>query len=140
MAPEQLLGEADDVRTDIYALGVMLFEMTTGRRPFIKERAEALMFEIFGNAPPTVRSLRVDAPLALDDLIASCLSKESSQRPATAHAVAKALLAIGDAPTDSTRIPAREAVRAIAVLPLRNVSRDPTQEYFADGMLLRARI
>jgi serine/threonine protein kinase len=81
MAPEQLLGEADDVRTDIYALGVILFEMTTRRRPFIKERAEALMFEIFGNAPPTVRSLRSDARLALEHLVASCLSKEPSDRP-----------------------------------------------------------
>ena len=135
MAPEQLLGEADDVRTDIYALGVMLFEMTTGRRPFIKERAEALMFEIFGNAPPTVRSLRSEAPLALDELIASCLSKESSQRPASAAAVGKALVAIGSgASSEPTGIPARETVRAIAVLPLRNVSRDPAQEYFADGM------
>ena len=50
MSPEQLLGEADSVSTDIYALGAMLFEMAAGRRPFVKERAEALMFEIFSNA------------------------------------------------------------------------------------------
>jgi serine/threonine-protein kinase len=58
MSPEQLLGEADSASTDIYALGVMLFEMAAGRRPFVKERAEALMFEIFGNAAPALRSLR----------------------------------------------------------------------------------
>ena len=52
MAPEQLTGDADSPLTDVYALGVLLFEMLTGRRPFVKERAEALMFEIFGSAPP----------------------------------------------------------------------------------------
>src|SRR6478672_3032726 len=46
MAPEQLFGQADDSRTDLYALGAMLFEMTTGKRPFIKDRPEALMFAI----------------------------------------------------------------------------------------------
>ncbi len=45
MAPEQLLGEADDARTDVYALGVMPFEMVTGQRPLEKARPEALMFE-----------------------------------------------------------------------------------------------
>jgi serine/threonine protein kinase/tetratricopeptide (TPR) repeat protein len=135
MAPEQLTGDADDSRTDIYALGVMLFEMTTGRRPFLKERPEALMFEIFGNAPPAVRSLRADAPSALDQLIDACLSKDPARRPATAAAVATALRALGSAPASGpVSAPARDTIRAIAVLPLRNVSGDPTQEYFADGL------
>ena len=108
MAPEQLLGEADDARTDIYALGVMLFEMTTGRRPFVKERTEALMFEIFGNAPPSVRSLRPDAPDALDRLVAECLRKEPAERPASAAIVSQTLCWIraGDAQTNSP-LPAR---------------------------------
>ena len=134
MAPEQLLGEADAAATDIYALGVILFEMATGRRPFMKERAEALMFEVFNSAPPTVRSLRSDIPPQLDRLVAACLSKEPSQRPATAAGVAESLRAIrsGTAPPAVPLV--RETIRSIAVLPLRNVSRDPAQEYFADGM------
>jgi serine/threonine protein kinase/tetratricopeptide (TPR) repeat protein len=135
MAPEQLTGDADDTRTDIYALGVMLFEMTTGRRPFLKERPEALMFEIFGNAPPAVRTLRVDAPAGLDELIDACLSKDPARRPATATAVATALRSLGSGTTSGpVSAPARDTIRAIAVLPLRNVSGDPTQEYFADGL------
>ena len=134
MSPEQLLGEADSVRTDVYALGVLLFEMTTGRRPFVKERAEALMFEIFGNAAPSLRSIRPEVPPELDRLVGDCLAKEPGQRPATAAAVAEALRSVGSGTRSSAAPLATETIRAIAVLPLRNVSRDPTQEYFADGM------
>ncbi|MBK9548669.1 MAG: protein kinase [Gemmatimonadetes bacterium] len=126
MAPEQLTGDADDSRTDIYALGVMLFEMATGRRPFLKERPEALMFEIFGSAPPAVRSLRADAPAALDELIDACLSKDPARRPATATAVAAALRSLGSGTSSGpVAVPGRDTIRAIAVLPLRNVSGDP---------------
>jgi eukaryotic-like serine/threonine-protein kinase len=134
MAPEQLLGEADSASTDIYALGVMLFEMVTGRRPFVKERAEALMFEIFGNAAPSLVSLVPDVPLQLDRLVAECLSKEPVARPASAAVVAEALRAVGTGSRATEAPRAASVIRAIAVLPLRNVSRDPAQEYFADGM------
>ncbi len=134
MAPEQLAGDADDARTDIYALGVMLFEMTTGRRPFVKERPEALMFEIFGNAAPAARSLRADAPAALDQLIADCLAKDPARRPATAAAVATSLRNGGVEGPGLGRAIAPDVIHAMAVLPLRNVSGDPAQEYFADGM------
>jgi eukaryotic-like serine/threonine-protein kinase len=134
MSPEQLLGEADSASTDVYALGVMLFEMAAGRRPFVKERTEALMFEIFSNAAPALRSLRADAPVELDRLIGECLAKEPAHRPASAAAVSVALRAIGTGSRTTLAPPAPEKIRAIAVLPLRNVSRDPAQEYFADGM------
>lgn len=135
MAPEQLTGDADDTRTDIYALGVMLFEMTTGRRPFVKERPEALMFEIFGNAAPAARSLRAETPPALDRLIDDCLAKDPARRPASASAVAATLRSLGSATTSGpVAVPVHDTIRAIAVLPLRNVSGDPTQEYFADGL------
>jgi len=135
MAPEQLTGDADSPRTDIYALGVLLFEMLTGRRPFIKERAEALMFEIFGSAAPTVRSLRPDTPDDLERLVMACMSKQPTARPESAAAVGAALRGGGSiASTASAAVPAVESIRSIAVLPLRNTSGDPTQEYFVDGM------
>ena len=135
MAPEQLVDEADDARTDVYALGVLLFEMATGRRPFIKERREALMFEIFSNAPPTVRSLRPEAPAAVDRLVDACLRKEPRERPASAAAgrARRCAGSHGDGVAGASAA-APDVVRGIVVLPLRNVSGDPAQEYFADGM------
>jgi serine/threonine protein kinase/tetratricopeptide (TPR) repeat protein len=134
MSPEQLMGDAGDERVDVYALGAMLFEMVTGQRPFVKERTEALMFAIISNAPPSVRSLQPDAPEALDRLIAECLRKDPAHRPTSAAYVAQALRGIRDGvPTAALALPPR-VIRAIAVLPLRNVSKDPSQEYFADGM------
>lgn len=135
MAPEQLLGEAEDVRTDLYGVGVTLYELATGRRPFLKERAEAMMFEILNSAPPSARSLRADLPVPLDQLISDCLSKDPGRRPESAKALGAALRRLGDSSHSVTSAPpVEEVIRALAVLPLENVSKDPEQEYFADGM------
>ncbi|HEU4880021.1 MAG TPA: protein kinase, partial [Gemmatimonadaceae bacterium] len=135
MAPEQLFGQADDARTDIYALGVMLFEMTTGKRPFVKDRPESLMFAIINQAAPSARSIRSEAPEALDRLIDECLRKDSAQRPSSAAEVSRTLRGIRDgAPTGALPLAKPSAIRSIAVLPLRNLSQDPAQDYFADGM------
>ena len=135
MAPEQLRGDGDDSRTDIYSFGVLLYEMATGRRPFERDRPEALMFEILHGASRPVRSLRSDAPTELDRLIEGCLSKDPALRPASAGAVGQMLRRVREpAARGVDAEPARQVIRSLAVLPLENVSRDPAQEYFADGM------
>jgi serine/threonine-protein kinase len=134
MAPEQLAGEEEDPRTDVYALGVTLFELATGQRPFAQDRPQALMFAIVNTPAPSLRTLRPEATADFDGLIASCLEKDRARRPASAAAVAEALRRL---PTDgSSGSPAsvRGTIRGIAVLPFRNISQDPSQEYFADGM------
>jgi serine/threonine-protein kinase len=134
MAPEQLFGEAD-ARTDLYALGTVLFEMTTGQRLFVRDRIEAMMFAIINTAPPRVCWLRHDVPDALDRLIGECLRKDPSERPESAAIVARALRGIRDGvPTDALPLQQRDAIRSLAVLPLRNLSKEPAQDYFADGM------
>jgi eukaryotic-like serine/threonine-protein kinase len=135
MSPEQLMGDTCDARTDIYALGVMLFEMLTGKRPFVPARPEALMFAIISKAAQPVRALRPDVPEALDRLVGECLRKDPALRPTSAAHIADVLRGIREGtPTAALPFPQRNVIRAIAVLPLRNVSRDPAQEYFADGM------
>lgn len=135
MAPEQLFGEADDARTDIYSLGALLFEMATGQRPLVKDRPESLMFAIINTTAPSARSLRPDLPEALDRLISACLKKKPTQRPESAAVVAQALRGLRDGvPSGALPIQARGAIGSVAVLPLRNLSNDSSQEYFADGM------
>jgi len=135
MAPEQLRGAADDERTDVYAFGVMLYEMVTGRRPFGKAIPEALIFEILHETPQPVRALRPEAPLELDRVIAECLSKDVEHRPATAGVVSQTLRKIRERVKQGAAPEAgHDPIRSLAVLPLDNVSRDPAQEYFADGM------
>ena len=135
MAPEQLLGEADDERTDVYALGALLFEMATGRRPLVKERMEALMFAIINTASPAVRALRPDIPAALDAVISDCLRKDPAQRPQSAAMVGELLRDIrNDTSSTPRNAPLPTRIGAIAVLPLRNVAGDLKQEYFVDGI------
>jgi TolB-like protein/tetratricopeptide (TPR) repeat protein len=93
------------------------------------------MFAIITTAAPSLRSLRPDAPDTLDRLITECLRKDPTQRPASAATVSQTLRGIRDgAPSGALPLSARNVIRAIAVLPLRNLSNDPAQDYFADGM------
>jgi serine/threonine-protein kinase len=134
MSPEQLWGDAD-ARSDTYALGTMLFEMATGQRPFVRDRTEALMFAIINTAPPRAAWLRPDVPDPLDRLITECLRKEPNERPASAALVSQTLRGIRDGtPTAALPLPPRDVIHAIAVLPLRNLSQNPAEDYFSDGM------
>jgi serine/threonine protein kinase/tetratricopeptide (TPR) repeat protein len=175
MAPEQLLGEATDTRTDIYSLGVLLFEMVTGQRPFREELATRLTDDILHQTPVSPRTVSNRMSPELEQIILKCLEKEPENRYQSvkdlevdlrrlqtkgsapmfriagtkkapswrrvAEAIAVALIAavaIGLSvrfwrEKFSTHVSPPQ-IHSLAVLPLSNLSADPQQEYFADGM------
>ncbi len=85
MSPEQLGGEDSGARTDIWALGVVLFEMVTGQRPFQEESLSALMAAILNSDPPALVELEPSSPLALDRIVDTSLRKDPADRWQTAH-------------------------------------------------------
>src|SRR6185295_16946286 len=84
MSPEQLEGKPLDPRTDIFSLGIMLYEMATGRRPFEGNSTPALMFSILKDQPTPIAELRPDLPAAVSRLIGRCLEKDAADRIQTA--------------------------------------------------------
>jgi eukaryotic-like serine/threonine-protein kinase len=96
MAPEQIEGRALDARTDVFALGLLLFELACGRRAFDAATPAALLGSILRDeAPPLARHCR-DCPPALARLVADCLAKSPAARPSSAQ-VQHRLETIGDA-------------------------------------------
>ena len=80
MAPEQLEGNETDARTDIFALGTVLYEMTTGRPAFSGKSKASLIAAILTAEPPDITSLQQMAPLALDRVVKKCLEKDPHER------------------------------------------------------------
>ena len=93
MAPEQVFGEAVDARADVWAVGVVLFEMLTGRRPFAGRDTTELLRAILEDPAPDVRTLRPDVPPALARTVARALAKSPEQRHASAAQLAAELRA-----------------------------------------------
>jgi eukaryotic-like serine/threonine-protein kinase len=179
MSPEQLRGEPIDARSDIFSFGSMLYEMISGRRPFVSTTAAAIASEILTSEP---LPLSGHVPEELQRIVGRCLEKNKTQRyPAmrdaaidldncrraiftsgagaaggfsSSHAVrrggfpfsrralvAGAMLALALTLAASLILPRRGAIPSgprpidsLAVLPLKDLSANPAQEYFADGM------
>jgi serine/threonine-protein kinase len=140
MAPEVLRGATGEVPADIWAVGTVFYEMATGQRAFSAELPTALVTEIQLNSPtrPSVLNPKVSA--RLEEVILKCLEKDPSRRYPSAHAVQAALQSLSAAPERVVSVPRRKPrarhkrIESLLVLPLTNLSRDPEQEYFADGM------
>jgi len=188
MAPEQLQGRDADARTDLFAFGVLIYEMTTGRRAFNAANQSALIAAIVHGEPVPLSDIQPRAPRELEHLVRRCLAKNPDERWQTARDVAGELRWIAERPPEATlpwaadpRSPYHQSVtppagkwartgavlaaiaavmaisllgyesgagkwvsralglhhapiESIAVLPLRNLSDDPNQQYFVDGL------
>jgi eukaryotic-like serine/threonine-protein kinase len=125
MSPEQAAGDAVDRRTDIYALGCVLYEMLAGEPPYTGATAQALIAKRFTEPVPRVRHVRETVPVPVEQALLKALAKAPADRFASAAQFAEALTT-----TAAVTLPDQ----SVAVLPFLNLSGDPDNEYFADGI------
>ena len=138
MSPEQIRGKPVDQRSDLFSVGVILYEMLTGKRAFQRENPVETMMSILQDDPS--HSTGRGVPVELAEILTHSLEKSPEDRFQSARDFAFALQAAEREPsgprspaTGSARLGER-AETSIAVLPFRNMSAGPDAEYFSDGM------
>ncbi|HXY41765.1 MAG TPA: serine/threonine-protein kinase, partial [Vicinamibacteria bacterium] len=134
MSPEQARGQRVDHRSDIFSLGAVLYEMVSGQKAFVRETSADSLSAILNHDPPGPSHLRPKVPPSLDRLVQRCLEKSPEQRFQSARDLGFALEAISDTDLRTLAVPPRDETPSVAVLPFANMSPDPNDEYFADGM------
>lgn len=124
IAPERITGAPAVAASDLFALGVVMYEMVAGRNPFLRPSTPETLSAILEHDPPAIPRL----PQALASLIESCLHKDPRQRSSSAGELAAQLAGCLAAPAPDS------SIRSIAVLPLHNEANDEDAEYLIDGL------
>lgn len=131
MSPEQTRSEATDSRTDIWSLGVVLYEILTGKLPFQGDFEAAIIYSILNLEPPRLLEQRPGIHRELDHVVHRMIAKSPDERYQTADELIVALVAVRQA-IDSDADPISKP--SIAVLPFADLSPAGDQEYFCDGI------
>ena len=130
MSPEQVQGKPVDHRTDIFSLGVILYEMATGHRPFGGETSADVASAILRDAPESISDTRPDMPDQFGRVIARCLEKEPELRYQAAGDIQTALAKIGEKVEGKQT----DGKPSVAVLPFLDMSPEKDQDYFCEGL------
>jgi serine/threonine protein kinase/tetratricopeptide (TPR) repeat protein len=129
MSPEQYRGKEVDHRTDIWSLGVLLYEMLTGTDPFQGDYEQAVMYAVLNEEPVSIVDFGSNVPGELCELTKRLLSKKAEDRPESCKNIRAALLKVNISASEETH-----KEKAIVVLPFMDMSPQKDQEYFCDGI------
>jgi serine/threonine protein kinase/Tfp pilus assembly protein PilF len=137
MSPEQLRGEDADRRSDIWAIGVILYELLAGRRPFAGAYDYAIVYAVMNEEPKQPSVFRRDLPADLERVVLKAMAKSPAERYQDAESLVAALEAcapsVADAAPPSGATQSQE-LPSIAVLPFKDMSPAKDQEYFCEGI------
>ena len=144
MSPEQARGQQVDARSDIFSLGVMIYEMIAGRLPFEGETMSDVIASILKDEPVSLTAHSREIPREAESIVSRAICKDRNERYQTVNELLEQLkqfkqrlefsLQAGTSLSSEDSLKPELQTPSIAVLPFVNISADPENEYFCDGL------